>query len=278
VTGLAAEAIWSSHRNMFTVSNRFTDDPSVTTYGRYAKAQGGTRAFLLQGSTNPSYESIGAQFQASLAAAGIPVVAQAEYIDSVTSTAALAADIRASNADVIAGATSSPGLASVLQAVRAAGVHPKVVFGPDGYNPSLLTEFGSAIAGMSTYTTVTPSELNSPTVERYRAAMERYAPELSETGRATAIYGYITTDLFLLGLKMAGECPSRAGFIGGLRSVTGYNAGGLLAGKTDFGTTSPTGEACYYFLRVNAAGTGFEVVKSGDSQDGNEWCGTRLPG
>jgi ABC-type branched-subunit amino acid transport system substrate-binding protein len=276
-TGLAAEAIWSDHRNMFTVSSRPVDGPSITTFGAYVKRQGGTRAFLLQGAASPVYQSIGARFRASMEAAGIPVVGQEEYTDSVTSVAALMGKIKASNADVIAGATSSPGLATVLRAVKDAGVQMKVVFGPDGYNPSLVTQFGSGIAGMSTYSTVVPFELNSPAVRQYRDAMARYAPELSDVSRSTAIYGYIVMDLFIRGLEEAGKCPSRARFISGLRTVTGYNADGLLAGNADFRPESSAGITCYYFLRVNAQGTGFEVVDGGDGPDGHEWCGTELP-
>lgn len=277
VTGLAAEAIWSTHRNMFTVSNRPVDGPSITTYGAYARAQGGTRAFLLQGGSSASYKS-GRKFRTSLEAAGIPVVAQEEYVDSVIGTTALAAKIKASNADVIAGAISGFGLATVLQAVRAAGVEMKVVFGPEGYDLELLAKFGSTIAGLSTYTTVAPFELDLPATERYRDAMARYAPELLNVGRSTATYGYIAADIFIRGLESAGKCPTRANFIAGLRGVTGYNADGLLAGKVDFQSTSLTNETCYYFIRVNAEGTGFEVMNGGQGIHSNEWCGTMLPG
>jgi ABC-type branched-subunit amino acid transport system substrate-binding protein len=210
VTGLGAEAIWTSHRNMFAVTHRSADGPGLTTFGTYAKAQGGTRAFLLQSSANASSQLIGTQFRASLNAAGVPLVAQQEYTDGITSPATVAAAIRASDADVIAGATSGHALAEVLRAVRAAGIHVRVAFGPDGYDPSLLTEFGPAISGMSAYTTVTPFELKSPGVERYQAAMARYAPELSDPKRVIAVHSYIATDLFLHGLQGAGGCPSRA--------------------------------------------------------------------
>ena len=46
--------------------------------------------------------------------------------------------------------------------------------------------------------------------------------------------GYLTADLFIKGLKVAGKCPTRESFISNLRKVTSYDGGGLLPGKVSF--------------------------------------------
>jgi ABC-type branched-subunit amino acid transport system substrate-binding protein len=277
VTGLATDETWYAHANMFTVSSRHNYGPGDTVFGRFAQAEGGTGAFVLENTTSPSSRSRAAKLTASLAAAGIPVVGQSDYTAAATNPTRIAADIEASGADVIVGAIPGDGLATVLQEVRAAGIPIKVALGPDGYNPELLTAFGPAVAGMSTYTSYTPFELDSPALDRYHNAMVSYAPELANPDRATAIFSYIATDLFLHGLEVAGDCPNRARFINDLRAVDDYDAESLLPGTVDLDANAPA-ETCYYFLHVNATGTAFEVISGGDGQDGSQWCGTQLPG
>lgn len=74
--------------------------------------------------------------------------------------------------------------------------------------------------------------------------------------------------MLVRGLEDAGECPSRESFADGLRAVKDYDAGGLIT-STDLGNDVGRLRECYAFVRVNAAGTGLDVV------DAN-FCGSRL--
>jgi len=74
--------------------------------------------------------------------------------------------------------------------------------------------------------------------------------------------------MLVRGLQEAGPCPTRQGFIDSLRAVDDYDAGGLIP-STDFEEDFGKLNECYAFIRVNAAGDGFDVV------DPN-YCGTRL--
>jgi hypothetical protein len=170
--------------------------------------------------------------------------------------------------------------ATITAAARNAGAHIKVVLIPSAYDKKVLHENGARIAGLSSFANYVPFEANTRAGRSYLAAMARYAPELQPPDQELALVSYIFTDLFLRGLEVAGPCPTRTGFIDALRAVHDYDAGGLLPGKinltTDFGQLS----TCYAFLRVNAGGTGYDIVRNNTpgAVDHNQWCGDRLDG
>ncbi|WP_322751852.1 MULTISPECIES: ABC transporter substrate-binding protein [unclassified Frankia] len=273
VTGLVTDSTWGKYSNMFTASNQYADGSNVSTFGLYAKQNGGTRAYLLESTLRASSRMAAAKLEASLKSQGIRIVGTGDYSENSTDPAHVAADIRRSGADVIVGAISGTGLANVVKAARAAGVPIKAAFGPDGYYPSLLPQFGPSIAGMAVYIGFTPFEAHSAALDAYRNAMVQYAPELNPPDQGTAVMGYITADLFLRGLAAAGDCPTRSGFIQSLRAVHNYNADGLLAETVDMATSSIQVSRCYFFVRVNDAATAFEVVPGGRGPDGKQWCG-----
>lgn len=71
-------------------------------------------------------------------------------------------------------------------------------------------------------------------------------------------YGWLSADLFIKGLEVAGQNPTRASFISNLHNVTNWNGGGLLPMSVDlslknFGTFPPT--SCAWFVRLQ--GTSF---------------------
>ena len=101
----------------------------------------------------------------------------------------------------------------------------------------------------------------SPALRHLPRRVARYAPQLG---------AHITADMLLRGREEAGPCPTRQGFVEGLRAVDGHTAGGLI-GSTDFDADFRQRGRCYAFTRVNAAGDGFEVI------DPN-FCGTRIAG
>ena len=123
---------------------------------------------------------------------------------------------------------------------------------------------------VTVFVSYTPFEAQTPGVRRFLDAMNRYAPELSDRTQLFAVHGYVSADLFLRGLELAGDCPTRAGFIDALGHST-YDADGLLPSPINLATSRGVLNNCYFFMRVNAAGTGFEPVPS----DGTNirWCG-----
>jgi branched-chain amino acid transport system substrate-binding protein len=274
VAGLAAEPVWGEHRNMFTFGSFYSNGPSVSTFGLYAKRQGGTRAVLVQDPLTPSSGRIAAKIGESLASQGIPVVRTIDYTDGTTSPAQVAAAVRDSKADTLIGGMAGEAFVRVFEATKAARLRLNVALNPSGYNPGLVAQHGAAIAGLSVLINYLPFDQRTAALDTYRSAMKRFAPELDDTDQQVAVASYITTDEFIRGLELAGPCPTRQGFINGLRGLKHYDAGGLIP-DTDLSLVGQL-NLCYAFVRVNDAGTRFDVVQNQGAPNPKQWCGQRL--
>ncbi|OHV44574.1 ABC transporter substrate-binding protein [Pseudofrankia sp. BMG5.36] len=278
VAGIVAESVWGQYRNMFAFAYPYTTGPSVTTLGTYVAKAGGTRAIMVVSAVNPSSHGVAEKDAASLRSAGVSVVGQVSYAEQVTGSQVVVDAARDQQANVVVAELSGDALATIVQALRAAGISLKAAVGPDGYDRSLLGRYGADIAGMSVYLTTPSFQAQSAALDAYRAAIATYAPEQADAQQETTLQGYITADLFVRGLEAAGPCPTRAAFLSGLRAVRDYDAGGLLAQPLDMTAGFGQLNTCYNFVRVNPAGSDFDVVPGGAGPGGQAWCGHRIEG
>lgn len=279
VSGIAAEALWADpkYRNMFEYSYVFTTGPSVTTFGDYAKAQGGTRAAVIESDGTASATDIGAKMAASLAAAGIPTApGHFLYSPNAVDPEKLGQQLKTAHVDVVVAAFAGDQLAELIRGIKAAGAPMKVILAPSGYDSSLVHKYGKTLSGLTAAVAYVPFQIGGPAHQDYLRAMSNYAPELQPPDQELAFVTYILTDLFLYGLQKAGPCPTRVGYINALRAST-YESG-LLPGPVDMTKDFGQIARCYTFMRVNDAGTGYDVVPSGETgaTDRNRWCGQRL--
>jgi len=280
-TGVPAEPFWSDHkyRNMFAYAYVFTDGPSVSTFGDFAKAQGGTKAAIIQNDVTSSGNDIGSKIGASLTSAGLPLAnGHFIYNPSVTNPVQLGQQLKQAGVDVVSAAFAGSDLAEVIRGIREAGTPVKVILAPSGYDKSLVNKYGQTISGLTAAVNYVPFEIGGAAHQKYLAAMSSYSPELQPPDQELALVTYILTDEFIYGLQKAGPCPTRAQFIDTLRASK-YDAGGLLPGPVDLTKDWGQTATCYTFMRVNAAGTGFEVVANPagtDAASRNRWCGHRL--
>ncbi|WP_018501395.1 ABC transporter substrate-binding protein [Parafrankia discariae] len=271
VVGLAVEDAWSRYRNMFSFSYVFTDGRSVDTFGRYVRAQGGTRAVIVRdyagGSTSMQFAD---QLIVSLRAAGVEIPAGqvTEYQPGRASATRIAEWMVDNGVDSLVAAMDTETLAQLVDAAREAGVPLKVILTGREVSAELLRAYGARLAGVTSYANYLPFQANSPALDAYRAAVSRYAPQLVDPDQALALSAYVVADMLVRGLEDAGPCPSRRSFMDGLRAVQDYDAGGLIT-RTDFAEDFGRLRECYAFVRVNAAGTGLEVVDP-------DFCGSRL--
>ncbi|MBL7489423.1 ABC transporter substrate-binding protein [Frankia sp. AgB1.9] len=276
--GLPVESIWSnaSYQNLFSFPSSF-DGPPVDTFGRFVRAQGGTRAVVVTDSTAVSTD-FSRKVEQSLGAAHVPYE-PVTFNPKISNPEVLAEHILKSGADVLVVGLGGDDVAGTVAAVRSAGAAPKVILGVSGYNKSTIQNYGRAAAGLTTFLKFVPFEARVPAQRVYLKAMVDYAPELQPPDQEVAYGSYIATDLFLRGLAAAGSCPSRQSFITGLRAVTDYDAGGLLAGKVDFSHDGNAADNCYTFVRVNQSGTGFEIVPNATpgAPNPSTWCGEPIP-
>ncbi|WP_255649340.1 ABC transporter substrate-binding protein [Frankia sp. ArI3] len=102
--------------------------------------------------------------------------------------------------------------------------------------------------------------------------MAAYSPEIQPAGQQSAIAGYINADLFIRGLKTQHGCPTRASFMTGMRSITDYDADGMMVQKINLTADHGQLDRCSDFVRIAATGDRFEVVNP------QPLCGQRIGG
>lgn len=105
-------------------------------------------------------------------------------------------------------------------------------------------------------------------IERYRGAMTRFAPETALPEQQFAMFAYIYTDLFLQGLRLAGTCPTREGFISSLLKVADYNAGGLIE-QVDLRNNIGKVPDCNAFVQIDSTGSAYQVTHERLCGDGS---------
>jgi len=121
---------------------------------------------------------------------------------------------------------------SIAQALAQQGVKLKGMSIVGLSDPAVLRTTGTALDGAlgTNYGTV-PVGVNNAAVRTYSNGMK--AAGINPYS-AAAPQGYLGADLFIRGLKEAGQCPTRALFIDRLRQVTNYNGRGLVPEKISF--------------------------------------------
>lgn len=259
VTGTSLDPDWAGHDNMFSYSNLVAKGSSVSTWGRFVADQGGHRAVLVQSAFSRTSMVLADEMEHSLRAVGIPVVDRVDAT-SLIAVAALGQQVRASNADVMIGTVTGAAFASLLRATRSQPSKLRVILSPTNYDQLLLDRYRDALPDVYTFTDYQPFELNLPAHRRFLQGMRAHAPQVTPPTQQAALAGWISADMFLQGLAVAGSCPNRASFLHGLRALRGYTADGLLPAAVDFVANSGQVSPCYTFLRINHDASGFDVL------------------
>ncbi|SNQ46258.1 ABC-type branched-chain amino acid transport system, periplasmic component [Frankia canadensis] len=258
VTGMASDDIWTRAPNMFAATT--STGAAVDTQGQFVQERGGRRAVILQTALSPAQSSAAESYARSLVAAGVQVLGTVTYTSGVDDPALVARRIAATRADTVVGVIEPHDLVDVVDALRGGGYNPKVVLSANGYDHDLLQTYGPRMAGIAVPVFYRPFELGGPGINAYVTAMHRFAPQVTQPEQDIAVAAYISTDIFLRGLDLAGACPTRARFIEALRGVNSYDADGLI-NTISFrvGPARPT--TCYSFVQANTTGSGFVVVE-----------------
>jgi branched-chain amino acid transport system substrate-binding protein len=261
VVGLAGETAWARHNNMFSWHYYVGGAGSTSVWGAFVHSQGGTRAAVLDLALDPAGQIFHREVAASLQSAGVTVALNADVTAGATTFNALVGQLKAANIDTLAGVLYPQTLAALLPAARAAGINLKVVLTPIGYDPRVLQPLGKTLAGTVIYVDFVPFELNTAAHKQLLTAMADYAPQIQPPTQESAVYGWLSADMFLRGLQAAGSCPTRQSFITGLRAVRNYTGGGLLPQPVDFATNLGTVANCYDFVQISADGSRFVPLR-----------------
>ena len=148
---------------------------------------------------------------------------------------------------------------SIIHSAQQQGSLPKYPVLTTGYDPTTLK---AGISGAYTLSGYTPfigplNDLSKP-AQDFRNAMAKYQPT-APTGFASA-EGWVTGDLFLHALQLAGQCPTQANIVSQIRTVTGYNPGAISPSPVRFAPgLTPNGnpQNCTYVVQIN--GTSFSI-------------------
>jgi branched-chain amino acid transport system substrate-binding protein len=164
---------------------------------------------------------------------------------------------------------------ALITGLRQAGVTMKSVVGLQGYGQDLLKPSVAAVLGPEDVfqTQFAPVELNTAATQQFQNALNQYGG-LKGIPDFGAYTGYQTCELAILGIQHAGNPPTRAAFMPGLRALQTVNPGNLSCASVDISSQNygkTPAQNCDWFV----------YVKSGHwnlyPQNGQPWLSTVIP-
>jgi branched-chain amino acid transport system substrate-binding protein len=145
---------------------------------------------------------------------------------------------------------------AIIQGLQQSNVPMKASISATGYGQALLDQPASKTLTQSDLfqTAYRPVELGGQAVKTFQQNLKKYAGFTGVPGFGEYT-GYVSCDLFLTGLKAAGQNPTRQGWVDGVRTANGgiYDNAGLTCSprnfsKANFGKVVDT--ACLWYTTV----------------------------
>lgn len=118
--------------------------------------------------------------------------------------------------------------ATVAEEIKQQNFHPINIEG-DAYSANLVKDGGAAVNGMYidiAYVLYLGADSDLPAVKLYTKWMKIADPQANF--ELQSLFGWASAQLFVEGLRNAGNPPTRAGLEAALNKVTSFNASGLL--------------------------------------------------
>jgi branched-chain amino acid transport system substrate-binding protein len=162
---------------------------------------------------------------------------------------------------------------ALATALKQAGVKPKVVVFPTGYEPGIVGgPAWNSVQGGYFDTTFRPFQLPNAGTRQMQSALEKYEHfSPSQFPNFSQYESWLGADLMIKGLQLAGSNPTQAGVNHALRNLTTYNGNGILPQNlnfsSDFGKDLP--KSCGWYMVAEKNG----FVPS----SAQPYCGTDLP-
>jgi len=178
-----------------------------------------------------------------------------------TDTSAAVAMVRDANVDFIATCMDVSGNATLVSAIRAAGIDVSL-WAPQGYDSAVLADLGDQLNGFYFSTPFWPFQVEDPPegMREYLDAMEDRNMEPNEF----TLTGWVNAHLLVEGIKAAGEDFTQESVVAAINSMEEpFTAGGIMyptviwADTDDYpeGAHGPAlnGTACQAFVTVENA-------------------------
>ena len=234
---------WTSpqNRNMFSYQPPVTGpiDGSYYTYADYGNVLhdlGVTKLAGLSYGISPSSQQAVTSDFASAKSVGI---GECYVNDSVAYGAAdftsEALQIKSAGCNGVTSGFADASVAGLASSVKHAGINAAQL-NSTGYDQDVLDDPAAEGALDGTYfaSSINFTTPNSAT-QHMLSTLKKYDPSYRGGIPDYGLYGsYISADLAVKGLELAGKNPTRSSFITNLRKVSSYNAGGILPSNTTF--------------------------------------------
>ncbi|MHB1583988.1 MAG: ABC transporter substrate-binding protein [Acidimicrobiales bacterium] len=265
------------YTNMFASDAGSVDPkyPANTAFGLFMKAHGGTVLGSYGYGISPSStrSAIGTAISVQHAGLKVGVLDTSIPFGSVNfTTQALVAKSKHVNA-IYAGLDNNSNFA-LATALQQAGVKPKVVVFPTGYEPEVIhSSVWKTLQGDYFDSEFRPFSIPDAGTRQMAAALQKYEHRPPSQFPTYSIYeSWMGADLMIKGLQLAGKNPTPAKVIKSLRGIKSYNGNGLLPEPIDYSTVfgHDLPKSCGWYLR--AAKNGFVPTSS------RPVCGTDIPG
>jgi branched-chain amino acid transport system substrate-binding protein len=192
---------------------------------------------------------------------GLTVGYEANVPISQTDWTADVAKMKAAGVNGVVVYTSPAAALSLVPAAKQAGLNAKFLLST-GYDPRLLLP---ALDGVTDETAYAPFEYNLPAQQPVKAAFAK----IGVPAGIPEVNNWLSADLFVKGLSVAGGCPTRDSFINGLRQVHDFDGSGLLP-PIDEATALTHGDACFYHV------TEQNKMYTPVEQAGHPYCGKQV--
>jgi len=263
--------------NMFASDGGSLDPtyPSNTGIGVFFKQHGGTTVATYGYGISPSSTRSAENTATSAKHAGLKVAVVDTSIPfggvDFTNQALTA---KTDHVDTVYASMDNNSNFALITALHQAGVHPKVVEFPTGFEPDVITSPAwKDLQGVYFTTAFRPFLLPDAGIKTMQAALIKYQHQSPTSFPAFNNYeSWLGADLMIHGLQLAGKNPSRTAVIADLRKDTAYNGGGLLPVSinyaTAFGHDLP--QTCVWYLKAETHA--FAVTNTAPA------CGGDIPG
>jgi branched-chain amino acid transport system substrate-binding protein len=230
---------------------------TYTNYANYLKTLGVKKlATLAFGISQSSIQSIKA-LEAAAKSVGIDTCYENLAVSfGQTSFPTEALAIKQAGCDGVVGSMVDASDVGLAAALAQNGVTAKQIYFT-GYDQGVLDDANASTALEGAYFGATPN-FTSPNAgtKQMLAALKKYVPDSSGIPSFGLFGSYLSADMMIRGLELAGENPTRASFISKMRAESGYTAHGVLpAGVsfTGFGTKAMfPAQACLDFVTMKS--------------------------
>jgi branched-chain amino acid transport system substrate-binding protein len=156
------------------------------------------------------------------------------------------AQMKDKKVDLVISCLDGNGAVSLAREMKKQGLHAVQIL-PNSYNQKLVKKNADVLDGSYLFTAFTPFELKSQP-----PGLTLYNKWIKKNGRAkneNSLVGWLNADLFVAGLKAAGQEFTRKKVVSAVNAMTAYGAHGMIA-PIDWGIAHKSDPDCFVVSKV----------------------------